>query len=330
MDYIDRRKNNNNNNKGGSTMIAGIDIGYGYTKIYTEQGKLIFPTLVSKSISRGDFGEDRETITVNGTPYIAGDQAEVLLGNHRVTKDFIGTPDYYAVLGYALKKIKTRPDILVLGLPPAFYNKETVQTLKSRLYAQEIKNSQGLTIPIPRRVEYIPQGAGIYFSHVSDGHEYCQSKNVAIIDIGYYTVDTTLFSSGKYITEAGRSYPAGIFMLIDRVKTEYSKKYGSFISEDAAMKLLKSGQFVHFGETHKLNVEEIILGFINDQILNIVKDYSVFLKGMQKTVDISLIGGGGVSYIADYVSNITVVSDPQFANAKGFYEYGVSLAEDIS
>jgi len=308
-------------------MVVGIDIGYGYTKIYSDSAKLIFPTLVSRNIPIGDFGDNSVVITVNDVPYIVGEHTEVLMGNFRVTKDFVGSPEYYAVLGYALHSLKIRPSFVILGLPPAFYNKQITQDLTLKLYSQAIRNSSGSIITIPQKIEYIPQGTGIYFSHVSNGNFDYHKKNVMVIDIGYYTIDTALFCSGKYIIEAGKSYPVGICLLIDRIKTAYGKKYGSFIGDDAAEKLLKKGEFTHFGVTYALSVGEVIERFIDDQLMSVIKDYATFVKGLQKTVDYVLLGGGGVTYLANYIRNATIVNDPQFANAKGFYEYGKSVKE---
>jgi hypothetical protein len=302
-------------------MVVGIDIGYGYTKIYSDSVKIVFPTLVSRGVLTGDFGNGNTFITVNNVPYTVGERAKALMGNFKVTKDFVGSPSYYAVLGYALYLLKEKPSVAVLGLPPSFYDKQTIQNLILNLYSYDIRGPRGFTVPMPQKIEYIPQGTGIYYSHISNGNADYQKKNVVIIDIGYYTMDTTLFRSGEYISEAGRSYPAGICLLIDKIKSAYSKKYGSFISDSAAERLLKSRELTHFGVTHTLNTTEIIEGFVTDQLVNIIKDYAIFVKGLQETVDHVLLGGGGAAYLANYIRNITIVDEPQLANAKGFYEY---------
>ena len=151
------------------------------------------------------------------------------------------------------KVYKSQLTVAVLGLPPSFYDKQTIQNLILNLYSYDIRDPRGFTVPMPQKIEYIPQGTGIYYSHVSNGNADYQKKNVVIIDIGV---------------------------------------------------------------THTLNTSEIIEGFVTDQLVNIIEDYAIFVKGIQETVDYVLLGSGGATYLTNYIRNITIVDEPQLANAK--------------
>jgi len=314
-------------------MIIGLDIGYGFTKVFcmTADGlknQFIFKTLVSSYTPKNNFGDPVGIVYVNDNPFVVGHEAEKhLIGEFKVTQDFVGTPEYFAILAYAIKLSRSVPDMIVLGLPPGIYSKEKAEVLIQKFYRQQFKDHNNLHIPIPKQVKYIPQGAGIYFAHYFEEDRSLSEKNTVVIDIGYRTLDVVLFAKDKkdekygYKSEAATSYPLGVKNLYDQVKNAFSKIHGTFINDEIVDKIITEGIFHHFGEDYVFDASEIVKNFYVEQVVRIIKDYADKTKNLGYNVEKVLVGGGGVVY-AKEIKGTTIVKDPQFANARGYAFYG--------
>jgi plasmid segregation protein ParM len=314
-------------------MIIGLDIGYGYVKFFGinddgSKNQLIFKTMVAGYVPKNNFGDPVGVVYVNNTPFVVGYEAEKhLIGDFKVTQDFVGTNEYFAVIAYALKLSKTIPDVLVLGLPPGIYSREKAETLIQQFYRQQFKDYNNLPIPMPKQIKYIPQGAGIYFAHYFEEDRYLGEKNTVVIDVGYRTLDVVLFAKDKkdekygYKSEAATSYPLGVKNLYDQVKNAFSKVHGTFISDEIVDKIITEGVFHHFGETYYFDASELVKNFYMEQIVRVIKDYADKIKSLGYNVEKVLLGGGGVVY-AKEIKGTTIVRDPQFANARGYAFYG--------
>ncbi len=310
-----------------SAISIGIDIGYGYTKVFTikngEPVRVLFPTIATGYVPRAIFNsEPIVTVHVNDKAYTVGsDASQYVSGNFTVSDDFVGSNEYFALLGYALQKTGVWAQSLVLGLPPALYNEAKAQELIQKLYRIQLSDAKKRTIVVPGTIKYIPQGAGVYFSHIGNNAG-SKNKNVAVIDIGYYTLDFVFFSEGKFLDGSAKSYPIGVKKLYDEVLKLFSRTYGSFIGGDETVeKLIKHGRFHHFGQEYVLDVSHLVNEFYIEQIQRAIKNYSNALKETKKIVDEVIIGGGGVSFVNN-IGGAVVVENPQYANAQGYYLYG--------
>ncbi|MCX5814851.1 MAG: ParM/StbA family protein [Proteobacteria bacterium] len=316
-------------------MITGIDIGYGYTKIVTFDGKynrkFIFPSLVSKYIPERSFKESFEVIHVNGRKYIVGEDVD---GSTKAGFNFTATEEYIAIVGYSLSKITAFKKVIVLGLPPQAYDDARIQHLKEVIMKMEVRTEDGTKIYMPSTIEFVPQGAGIFFSHLTTGNGASDfSKTVAVVDIGYHTMDVVLFDKEYYKAHMARSYPLGVKSLYSMVRDAYIKKYGIFLSQDndrIVERLLKYGRISPVilpegdHDKHTIDTEEILneyyLGRVKKSIAEYVSDATENGYVVEKVV----FGGGGISYMGG-LSRDSVVVDPLFANARGFTEYGLKL-----
>lgn len=309
-------------------MITGIDIGYGYTKIVTFDGKgshkFIFPSLVSKYIPKRSFKESFEVIYVNGKSYIVGDDVE---GSSRVGFDYVGTDEYLAIVGYSLSKINAVKKVIVLGLPPQAYDEARIQYLKDTIRRMDVRMDDGTKIYVPSTIEFVPQGAGIFFAHLTDNGSSDFSKTIAVVDIGYHTMDVVLFTDEHYKAPMARSYPLGVKSLYDMVRDAYIKKYSIFLSPDSdgiVERLLRDGKIPHLGEGHTINTDEILNTFYLGRVVKSLRGYISDTKEHGYMIEKVIFGGGGISYMCGVSGAVTVV-DPQFANARGFMEYGLKL-----
>lgn len=307
-------------------MITGLDIGYGYTKMAVFYGtrlydEHIFPSRVSRYIPKKSFNESFEIVYVNGRPYIVGSDIE---GSSRLGIDFVGTEEYFAVIGYSLSKVDILKRILILGLPPQAYEDEKVTSLKEAIRKIDIKREDGSRVYIPQWIEFVPQGAGIFFAYLTDNGIPDTTKTFVVVDIGYHTMDVVLFTDGKFRAHMSRSYPLGVKALYDMVRDSYIKQYSMFISPDRdefVEKLLKDGSVSHMGERHTVDVENILNDFYTGRIIKAIGNYISDAEEYGYAVDEIILGGGGISYMGN-ISGARIVNNPQMANARGFMEYG--------
>ena len=317
-------------------MITGIDIGYGYTKIVNFDGngnqKFIFPSLVSKYIPERSFKESFEVINVNGRKYIIGEDVE---GSTKAGFNFTATEEYIAMVGYSLSKITTFKKVIVFGLPPQAYDGARIQYLKETIMKMEVRMEDGRKVYLPSIIEFVPQGAGIFFAHLAtDNGASDFSRTVAVVDIGYHTMDIVLFDDKYYKAHMARSYPLGVKSLYNMVRDAYIKKYSIFLSQDndkIVEKLLKDGHIspviLPEGEhdKHTIDIKEIFNEYYLGRVKKSIAEYVSDATENGYVVEKIVFGGGGISYINGLERN-SVVADSLFANARGFMEYGLKLS----
>jgi len=313
--------------------ILGVDIGYGYTKsCYTKKSFDsrdiscfgLFPSAVCKFIPKTTFTEQPTVITVNGEDFIAGDTAVregAGLINTRRT-DFVGSTAYCALLAYALTKTLKEPDILVFGLPPGQYSREYSDSLISIIHSVKVKTSDDGDIRFPKLIKFIPQGAGIFFSHVRSGNADDLNKKVAVIDVGYYTLDTLFFVKGKYVENSARSHQLGVSKVYEQVKKEFCSTYRTFIKNDETVdKLLVDGKISITGKEFTLDTSKVLDSF-NTEVLSLIGNY---IEELPDEADLIIAGGGGVRFLKYGMSGkvkINLVNQTQYANARGYFEFG--------
>ena len=313
--------------------ILGVDIGYGFTKICYSKKSFdgrdifsfdLFPTAVSKFIPKPTFTEQQTVITVNDEDFIVSDSAlreGVGLINTRRT-DFVGSNAYFAVLAYALSKTLKAPDLLVLGLPPGQFSNKYSASLISIIRSLKVKTSDKNDIRFPKYIKFIPQGAGIYFSHVRSGNLDDLNRRVAVIDVGYYTLDTLFFVKGKYVENSARSHQIGVSKIYDQVKKDFYSTYRTFIKNDETVeRLLFDRKVCITGKEFTLDTLKILDSY-STEALSIIDNY---IEELPDEADLIIAGGGGVRFLKNNMSSkvkLNLVSQPQHANARGYFEFG--------
>lgn len=305
-------------------IFAGIDIGYGYTKVvYNEDKKFIFETTVEPYIpTEKVFGKMPEVININGNGYLVGPEA---IPRWQVTKDFVGSESYYAVIGYCLNEIyKQDYNVkgIALGLPPALFNEKKISLLKYNLKQIEFKTTKRY-LNIPEQIIFIPQGVGAYIDFITNASKYT-NKDVIVIDVGYYTLDMVFIKDGKFISQASESYPSGIELLLQRICSEFVSKHGEFINTKIAETLLQKNSFNFLGKEYKFDTKEVLTKFYIPEIISKIKEYSTFLKNNRfriDTIEAIVVAGGGAIYLKDMIESVIVSPEPQFANARGYKIY---------
>jgi hypothetical protein len=312
--------------------ILGVDIGYGFTKSYYLQKNIIsgdsycfdvFPTAVSKFIPKITFSDTHSIVKVNDEEFLSGETAlreGVGLMNTRQS-DFVGSSAYCAILSLALTRTISDPDTLILGLPPGQYNKEYTALITNKIQSSKISLSNDKQIIIPEIIRFIPQGSGIYFSHIRHSGDDTFNKRVAVLDVGFYTLDTLFFVQGKYVENSAQSYQLGVSRVYEQVKKEFQNEFRVPLKNHKTIdQILKTGKVTIMRKTYELDARHILKSY-NTEVSSNVANY---IENLPDEVDLLVGGGGGVRFLDSnaFKYKFSITDHPQFANARGYFEYG--------
>jgi len=312
--------------------ILGIDIGYGFTKSYYSQNGLgsedscysdVFPTAVSKFIPKMTFSDSQSIVRVNDEQFLVGETAVregIGLINTRQS-DFVGSDAYCAILSFALTRTVSNPDILILGLPPGQYSQQYADMIIDKIKSSRISLSNGMSIIVPEIIRFIPQGSGIFFSHLRHDGSGAFNQRVAVLDVGFYTLDTLFLIKGRYIENSAQSHQLGVCRLYDQVRKEFQNKFRIPLKNHKTIdQILNTGKVTIMGKPYEFDAKHILEPY-NSEVSSNVANY---IENLPDEVDILIGGGGGVKFLDSnsFRYKFSITNNPQFANARGYFEYG--------
>ncbi|RJO60302.1 ParM/StbA family protein [candidate division WS5 bacterium] len=312
--------------------ISGIDIGYGFTKIYYSQNSTgsedscrfdMFPSAVSKFIPKMTFSDSQSIVTVNNEQFLVGESAVregIGMINTRQS-DFVGSNAYCAILSLALARTSVNPDIMILGLPPGQYNRQYADMIMEKVRSARIALPNGTLTGVPRTIRYIPQGSGIFFSHLRNEENDVFNLRVAVLDVGYYTLDTLFLVKGKYVENSAQSRQLGVSCLYEQVRKEFQNEFRvSLKSHMTIEQILNTGKVTIMGRSYEFDARRILEAY-NAEVSSNVSNY---IENLPDEVDVLIGGGGGVKYLNSgaFKYRFLITDHPQFANARGYFEYG--------
>ena len=291
--------------------ILVSDVGYGDTKyIFLRNGNEIrgkIPTLVApvmKSLS--ELGE-HSSFCYGGRNYLVGPEAK--FASYVIpttTSDFL--PSYSPLLIARILKELDNPDgldLLVVSLSLKDWRMkceiEQVMggfTVSNRTYSQEVK--------------VFPQGLGIWV-------ECGRPEDVAIVDIGYNTIDVPVFMSGRINRElsfaiAGMGTTAFISEITDFINTRFKEDFTP--NEICHFMQTESPYFKKLGIADEIKSRSV--EWFSDvwERLNSRPAFRKVVKHME-----IIIAGGGARFApgSTLEANVKVHDrDPEFANVTGF------------
>lgn len=319
-------------------MKISIDLGNGYVKAISEEGKTLhFPTVLKENNEINILNSNSPySIEINGVNYFVGKLAAIKKGIRRwETSKAIhqDTEKYIALCCHLLSKKKKEEIDLCLGLPYSYYlefnkGEKLVERLKG--YECNAKmNAESKNIKIST-VSVYPQGIGAYFSNLyeisgkpkKDAEQFLKS---ICVDIGYRTVDVVSFDvldmQYELIYENSFSLEEqGMFHTINRVAQKASTTFElSPMDVEFAIEY-NNGIFESMYEDIDLN--QYVEAEYERLAEEIVKNINLKLSGeINKYKNIFLTGGGAVKlypYMKKAYPSLILQEDYVFCNAKGY------------
>lgn len=282
-------------------MILGVDVGYGYTK---DSNSNIFKSACTTK--EHTIGTPQEII-INGITHYVGKGAmtsEVDKTNSKINE---------VCTQYALALNGDCEFYLVVGLPPGQYYDQRSALKKSILeYNNSIISFKGIEYsPTICEVTVAPQAVASLYS-IPDFY-----GEAIVIDIGGGTMDVCLveFNSEYVDIEKMNSVPRGLRTIMPDIAEVLMNEYKIKPNISDVEKYLKYGLTVDGNQVDLAFTETIFQNHVEEFTEEVKLTYPV------KTVPIFLVGGGAIllqSYFKKHFHNVSIVPDPQFANARGY------------
>jgi len=206
----------------------GVDLGYGYTKVYPDKEK--FRSSVYPYTSRYGFEEKKGIVEVDGEGFEVGRARSIELR----TKRFQGSPEWRALLHYALRSVQL-PAKLVLGFPISLSSKETRKEIERSLVGAH--------------------------RCVIDGEERDIEISV-VIDVGFFTIDVLVYRHGEILEDRCSSYEIGVGWMLEALREELKVKYSyPSISLKETEEFFMRGYFPYEGKRIEIDKERWVKEF---------------------------------------------------------------------
>lgn len=301
-------------------MNKGVDVGYGWTKVFQNSRSQIFPSVV------GNFEENFEVDGLEKTQnfIVELEQNRYLVGESALkystrffqikNKNWVESIAYRVLLKAALQGEFF--NVIVTGLPVSFYksDKEKVQKILSEISPSHEK-------------KIIPQPLGTFFHALftengSVKNEALVQSKIGVVDIGFFTVDMITVEAMELVERQMKSIETGVSFLHESVKKDLENKYEIQISLNKIEEAIRNKFIKIYGE--KIDISNIISKRITEFSHEIFAQVRS-IWGSCSDLDQIIFSGGGAfflqNFIKDFARNASIIDNPQFANVRGYAKF---------
>jgi len=302
-------------------MYYGIDIGRSHTKVISDNTQIIFPSYVSPQkdldlTSINNHNISNISISINDNSYFIGELAKKHHGSKEFTKEKINHQNTIPLIITALTLSTPESYNLiypkcVIGLPISDYRTQASKFEKSVLGKYQIKLFKKIININVEKLLTFPEGAGIAWGLLLEdngkqNNSILLTKTIAIIDIGWKTVNFLVLRNSEYDDSISGTLPLGIHQAYINFYKRISREYDYLPHQVEQMLSIQ-------GEPELIQLAQQI----QDQL-------SIFWTVMTQFDYIFVGGGGGILLYKYFTIPVKLIKDAQFANAKGFYRIAKS------
>lgn len=307
-------------------MKCAVDIGFGFTKAISEQGReVVFPSAVAKTVLTDlGFGTFKDYyINYNNQTYAVGKAAldsiapETNFTPERFTSNFARI---LVLTSFLATGVEGEVE-LGLGLPLMFY-----KTLKDKVkdyfeYSEDTvidKENIAHSYHIVR-CEVFPQGVGAFFTLDQQlSGRYC------LVDVGFRTTDVITVEVEEEniepILDLCFTIDKGMSLAIEKLSLLFERKFNVSYDSKFLMDIHERLSIPVRGR--QVNIEEIKNDVYQTVANDIVQSVLKKLHNELDSLGCIFVAGGGAFYAASILQrtfeNVQVLDNAQFANAKGF------------
>ena len=324
-------------------QVIGADIGYSHVKVVTTTHHTIFPSVVGTA-DRPRFGlDDHAHILLHyptGDLYVgqgAIDHSRFL--DRREDRGWIHTAEYNALVDAALSEVDTGDTQvrLVTGLPLAYYSDK--DDLRQTLLGSREVHRDGRTPATYEviAVRVLPQPFGSLLSVALNPDGTVRDASlltnlVGVIDVGGHTTNVLTAIGGTEQVRATTSVPSGAWDVMRSVQAQLSETCReSHLNAHQLMEAIVARRLSYFGRDVDLTtVVEKAIKTLSDRVISAASQ----LWGAGADLRSILVTGGGAHLLGDHIrahfsrhEGVTVLDEPVYANAAGYYRFGRWLEE---
>ena len=292
-----------------------IDIGYSSSKIMFNDQFYKVPTAISFANDTGiDFG-DSAVYDFEGEQYYVGEAA---------TDEAFTTTDYAFLNKFAplivyhiFKKLGIQGDIsLNTGLALNDWGNRDE-------FAERLKFLKVNDETVATNVNVVgPQGSGAYNCYIAENGLYeTPPKTMAIIEIGYRTINFLYYENGKAIQTRMKGFPGhGVVSIIKTFTNYLESTYSMPFSEQEALKIFMD-KTLTMGGIDQPDIPNKIIDLKNKFVQKLINSVLVQEKKLCTMAEKVLIAGGGSYYLEDIPMppNTVFNKNPkEFSNCYGY------------
>lgn len=291
--------------------IIGLDVGFGWTKVKTDDKEFKFPSWISHAANFSM--SEIEPVVVDGKEYFVGEDASFGAGKIEIA-DIDTLINYLPVFEKYVKRILGIDEaFIVSGLPPKYY-KTHKDKLKTGLVAV--------------------QGVGVLVD-IDNSFEFTKGDRVLILDVGFNTVDyvLALYQGDKWkkaglnsIADLGVMQAVKIFK--DIVPSEVAGKAKDW-SVSKWIKAFEDKSISLMGE--RIDLSNYFENAVSRYIEMLQKRISEEVGNQVFEFEHIVLAGGGANILKNsFERSVIVPESPELSNARGYYQLGVMAKENES
>lgn len=317
--------------------VIGLDIGYGYTKGVTQHRHVLFPSLLGPAVDvkyRNDLASESRGVTVafQGTTRFLGELAALQSPFTISPRTRERDPALLQVLTLGachLLGITNRRVHMVTGLPVQWYadRARLEETLAGTYHVTVNGEPSHLEI---KAVKVVPQPFGSLFRALLNARgvfvdrDHLAQDRVAVLDIGTHTTDFAYADQLRYVEPKSGSIPVAMARVYELLTRKLADSYGLELSLTEVEQAAHAGRVTCYGEQHTIQpLYKESLHAVGEEIVA----HATTLWDDGKGLAAVLLTGGGAEALAPMIQrtfpHTRVMSQPQLANAQGFYRYGL-------
>ena len=325
--------------------VAGVDIGYGFLKIYDGEKYLVIPSVIGNAVDLTfeikSHGVNLNNIEVeyDDEKYFVGDLA-ILQSEHPYrslstdrTTDVVVKIMFLTGLAL-LTEHSIESFSVVTGLPVKDY------LLYKDTYVQNFTGTHTLFLNGKKKilnvnkVTVVPQPYGTFCDGLfrADGSvdEDFAANHVGIIDIGYKTSDFIQVKEYNYLERFSSTSANGISSIYKDI-ANYLATNHSIYKEDYELESVIYEGFLRT-RSGKIDIREALLKSKKNLAKKIANEIKSLWSNLPE-VNLIIVTGGGGSLLYDQLTellgeDIVLASEPQMANVRGYKNWGVYLESD--
>ncbi|MFZ5818149.1 MAG: hypothetical protein ACOY93_23095 [Bacillota bacterium] len=328
---------------------VGIDVGYGYVKVFDGEDWISFPSVVGLAHETLGFaglsnGARTRTmsITVDGQTYHVGELAmrQSAFAFRSLSQSRLEANEFKILFLTGLGLVTDRPAVsmhVVTGLPPGllYQEKAVAQLLKGdhRVVLRLGKEIVERTLTV-ESLRILPQPMGTYLGEALDARGQVKDEGLvysrtALVDIGHGTTDLAIAEGGEYVPHLSRTLPVGLATaqaeVSDRLRRELGIVREAYQLDDAMV----TGKLKVAGQVRDISaIRDQTYKSLATKILTEV--HSSWDVG---AVDTILFTGGGSKalerFLLSQFPNARLVEPAQTANVRGYFTWAARATGNL-
>lgn len=215
-------------------VLASFDLGNATAKIKTASLSTEFRSIAGRLSKSRRFGDIKSLLvfTYNGETLVFGDESRDLIDGEPVAYTDMRryTDGFYRQL-FAAALWRSFHDladqgivepVIVCSIPVSEYADGNADAVKKNIIGayviDSVDKAQALTLHVAEEnVIIIPEGAGSYYQAILAPGSNLAAREVAVLDIGFYTTDLVIFNKGVYVTGSAHSTKHGVRQVAEEV-----------------------------------------------------------------------------------------------------------------